>query len=170
MCTPEGPALNIPEALLALGFSQCYEAPFEGVSHRHCVAQNAVGCRRKTSHGGECTARRERWPGGLRGGGLLRRACPEVVVPEAEYQDFAHGVGQVIDGLLQAFEPTGWGELGVDVPSAEHRALEIGRATRPRWYSGVPETVLGLGLSSWTTGWATVKRRGTWSSDRRVLP
>ena len=35
MRTPEGSALNIPEALLALGFSQRHEAPFEGVSHRH---------------------------------------------------------------------------------------------------------------------------------------
>ena len=35
MCTPEGAALNIPEALLALGFSQRHEAPVEGVSHRH---------------------------------------------------------------------------------------------------------------------------------------
>ena len=68
MCTLEGPALNIPEALLALGFSQRHEAPFEGVSHRHRVAQHALGCRRKTSHGGEHTARRERRLGGLRGG------------------------------------------------------------------------------------------------------
>ena len=44
------------------------------------------------------------------------------------------------------------------------------RATGPRWYSGVRETVLRLGLSSRTTGWATVKRRGAWWSDRRVLP
>ena len=35
MCTPEGPAHNILEALLALGFSQRREASFEGVSHRH---------------------------------------------------------------------------------------------------------------------------------------
>ena len=44
------------------------------------------------------------------------------------------------------------------------------RATRPRWHSGVRDTVLGLGLSSRATGWVTVKRRGTWWSDRRVLP
>ena len=35
LCTPEGPGLDISEALLALGFSQHHEAPFEGVPHRH---------------------------------------------------------------------------------------------------------------------------------------
>ena len=44
------------------------------------------------------------------------------------------------------------------------------RATRPKWYSGVRVTVLGLGLSSQATGWVTVKRRGTWWSNMRVLP
>ena len=43
------------------------------------------------------------------------------------------------------------------------------RATGPRWYSGVRETVWGLGLSSRFTGKATVRRRGTWWSERRVL-
>ena len=35
MCTPQGPALDIPEALLALGLSRRHEASFEGVPHRH---------------------------------------------------------------------------------------------------------------------------------------
>ena len=48
-------------------------------------------------------------------------------MPEAESPDLAHGVGPVIDGSLQAFEPSGRGELGVDVSPAEYRALEIGR-------------------------------------------
>ena len=38
LCTPEGPALDIPEASLALGFSQRHKAPFEGVPRRHRVA------------------------------------------------------------------------------------------------------------------------------------
>ena len=96
-------------------------------------------------------------------------------MPETESPDPAHGLCPIIDGLLQAFEPTGWGELGVDVSHAEYRALEIGRicwdrAIGPTWYSSVRDTLLGLGLSSRATGWATLKRRGTWWSDRRVLP
>ena len=43
------------------------------------------------------------------------------------------------------------------------------RATRPKWYSGVRETVWGLGFSSRVTANATVKRRGTWWAERRVL-
>ena len=43
------------------------------------------------------------------------------------------------------------------------------RATGPKWYSGVRETVWGLGLSSRIARKATVKRRGTWWSERRVL-
>ena len=35
LCAPEGPTLNIPKALLAMGLSQRHEAPFEGMSHRH---------------------------------------------------------------------------------------------------------------------------------------
>ena len=55
-------------------------------------------------------------------------------------------------------------ELWKSVVSARDRAIG------PKWYSGVRETMLGLGFSSRTTGRATVKRRGTWWSDRRVLP
>ena len=44
------------------------------------------------------------------------------------------------------------------------------RATGPRWYSGVRDTVWGLGLFSRAAGNAAVKRSGTWWSERRVLP
>ena len=128
--SPEGPALDFPEALLALGLSQRHKASFEGVPHRHRVAQHALGSYHKTPHGGEHTARRARRLGGLRGGGLFRRACSEAVVPETESPDPAHGVGPVIDGSLQAIQPVGRGEPGVDVCPAEHRTLEIGRI---RW-------------------------------------
>ena len=42
---------------------------------------------------------------------------------DVEGSDLACGVGPIIDGTLQAFQPPGRGELGVDVPPAEHRAL-----------------------------------------------
>ena len=130
ICTPEGSALNIPEALLSLGFSQRHEAPFEGVSHHRLVAQHALGCRCETSHGGKHAVRRERRLGDFEGGRVLRWACAEAVVPEAESPDLAHGVGLVIDCSLQAFEPSGWGELRFDVSPLAHRALEIGRIRR----------------------------------------
>ena len=41
--TPEGLALHIPEALLAVGFPQSYKAPSEGVPHRYGVAQHFLG-------------------------------------------------------------------------------------------------------------------------------
>ena len=62
---PEGPALDIPEALMALRPPQHYETPFEGVPHRHGVAQHALGGRGEIPHRGEHTARRERRFGGL---------------------------------------------------------------------------------------------------------
>ena len=101
----EGPAVGIPEALLALSLLRRYETPFEGVPHRHGVAQHAVGSCCETPHGGEHTARRERRLWGLwgRGGGQLCRACPEALVPETEGPDPSRGVGPIIDGSLQAF-------------------------------------------------------------------
>ena len=68
--------------------------------------------------------------GGLRGGAPLCRACSEAVVPEMEGSDPAYGVGPIIDGTLRAFQPSGRGELGIDVPPAEHRAPQVGRI---RW-------------------------------------
>ena len=74
--SPEGPALDIPEALLALSLAQRHQTPSEGVSHRHIIAQHALGGRGETPHGGEHTARRERRLGGRGGGGPLCRARP----------------------------------------------------------------------------------------------
>ena len=51
-------------------------------------------------------------------------------MPEVESPDHARGVGSIIARPLQAFQPSGWGELGVNVSPAEHRPLEIGRI---RW-------------------------------------
>ena len=67
---------------------------------------------------------------GLRGG---RPAPPGVSGGSSagrESPDPAHGVGPIIDGLLQAFQPSGRGELGLDVSPTEYRAMEIGRI---RW-------------------------------------
>ena len=123
---PEGSALNLLEALLALGFSQPHEATFEGASHRHSVAKHALGCRRKTSHGGEHSACRERRVRGLRGGG----GSAPLGVPVGG----SAGSGELgacpRRGLSHRWrvadlEATGWGELGVDFPLAEHRALYI---------------------------------------------
>ena len=49
---PEGPSLDIPEALLALGLSKRHQAPFEGVPHCHRVAQHALGCHRRPATSG----------------------------------------------------------------------------------------------------------------------
>ena len=59
------------------------------------------------------------------GGGALRRACPKAAVPESEGPDPACSMGPVIDGPLQAFQPSVRGELGVYGSPAEHRALEV---------------------------------------------
>ena len=70
MCMPEGAALDFPEAWQALGFSVRQKAPFEGVSHRHSVAEHASHCRRQMSHVWEHNARQERrLRGASRGGG-----------------------------------------------------------------------------------------------------
>ena len=91
---PEGPALDIPEALLALSLSQRYETPFEGVPHRHAVAlvAHAPDSCCETPHGGEHSPSRETWQGGLREAVRLCWACPEAVVPETESPDPARGV------------------------------------------------------------------------------
>ena len=94
---PEGPALDIPKALLALGFPQSKKAPFEGVPHRFVVAQHVLGRRRKMCHGGEHAACWETRFRSLGGRGSLRGACPEAVVPETEAPDPACGVGPIID-------------------------------------------------------------------------
>ena len=116
--------------------------------------------------------RAERGGGGdFEGAGSLRGACPEAVVPEAESPNPARGVAPIIGCWLQAIQPSGRGKLGVDVSLAAHPALEISpedTATGPMLYSGVRETVFEVGLC--TTGWATLKGRGTWWSKRRVLP
>ena len=59
------------------------------------------------------------------GGGALRRACPEAVVPETEGPDPAHNMGPVMDCPLQTFHPTVRGGLRVYGSPARHRALEI---------------------------------------------
>ena len=51
-------------------------------------------------------------------------------MPETEGSDPACGVGPFKDCLLQAFHPSGRGELGVYGSSVEHRALDIGRIHR----------------------------------------
>ena len=47
--------------------------------------------------------------------------------------DPARGVGPIIDGTLQAFQPSVRGELRVNITLAEHRVLPIGRI---RWGEG----------------------------------
>ena len=39
---------------------------------------------------------------------------------EVEGTDLARGLRPIIDGALQALQPLGRGELGVDVPPLEH--------------------------------------------------
>ena len=41
----EGPVLDFPKPMLALGLPQRYETPLEGVSHRHTVLKHALGGR-----------------------------------------------------------------------------------------------------------------------------
>ena len=50
---PEGPALDFPEALLALGLSQRHETSFEGVPHRLSGAQHALGSCCEPAQGAE---------------------------------------------------------------------------------------------------------------------
>ena len=96
-------------------------------------------------------------------------------MPATERPDPARCVGPIIDGVLQAFQPSGrasWGSMSL-LRSAElcKSTVSAGdRATRPRWYSGVWDTVLGLALSSRATGWVTVKRRGTWWFEGGCFP
>ena len=63
----EGAALDFPEALVALGLSQRQKTSFQGVPHRHPVAEHALGSCCEPPHGEEHTELRERRLGG--GGG-----------------------------------------------------------------------------------------------------
>ena len=116
----EGPAFHPPEALLALGFSQGHEALLEGVPCRHRGAEYALGHHCKTPQRGEHAARWEGLLGSPRGGSSLRRARSEAVLPEAEGSDPARGVGPMVDGPLQAFQPPNRGEQGVQGSPAEY--------------------------------------------------
>ena len=58
--------------------------------------------------------------GSPRGGSSLRRARLEAVLPEAEGSNPPRGVGPIVDGPLQAFQPPIWGELGVHISPAEY--------------------------------------------------
>ena len=58
-------------------------------------------------------------------------------MPEAESPDPDRGVGLIIDGSLQAFQPSGRGELGVDVSP-----LGITSCPPPTWRYGPRKSML----------------------------
>ena len=51
-------------------------------------------------------------------------------MPQTESPDAARSAGQIMDGLLMAFHPSGRDKLGLEPLPAEHQALEVGRI---RW-------------------------------------
>ena len=120
--SPEGPVLDILEALLALSLPSGTKLLF-----RVCPTATELPSMlwaavvKRPTEGSILLAGKGGW--GDFEGGRLCQARSEAVVPETEGPDPACGVGLIIDGTLHAFHSSGRGELGVDVPPAEHRAL-----------------------------------------------